>query len=226
MTPGVESFGPYVIRLEGTAASGAITTLGPSTVSNVFETPACYLGGGCTGEDFPVDWGVIRTFDYSGALAPSDRVVDILINGTWGGNLGFNGTAPVELSLEGILVAECLIFDPCWNGAATVDWNGGAGFLLSDLGVDFSTPAVRALFEDGTAELSAIQNDLTSVNLSNLEVMVRVVPEPSRIAGIVAGVITLLGSKRASRREVVRRRARSHPAGSSPECLPRQSGRR
>jgi hypothetical protein len=166
--------------------------LGPFTVSDVFATPDCFFEGGCTGEDFPVDWGVIRTFNYSSALTPGDEVIDIFIDGTWGGNSGYSGTAPVELYLEGIPVTECLIFEPCWDSASTVDWNGGAGFLLSDLGVDFSNPAVRALFEDGTAELSVIQNDLTSVNLSNLRLMVHVVPEPSRIAGIVAGSVMLL----------------------------------
>ncbi len=170
-----------------------VTILGPFTVSDVFETPDCFFQGSCTGEDFPMDWGVIRTFDYSTALTPGDEVIDIFIDGTWGGNLGFGGTAPVEVYLEGILVAECLIFQPCWNDASTVDWNGGAGFLLSDLGVDFSDPTVRALFEDGMADLSAIQNDLTSVNLTNLSLMVHVVPEPSRIAGIVAGSVMLLG---------------------------------
>lgn len=165
-----------------------VTILGPFTVSNFFETPDCFFQGGCTGEDFPVDWGVIRTFDYSNALIPGDKVIDIFIDGTWGGNFGFDGTAPVEVYLEGILVAECLIFQPCWDNASNVDWNGGAGFLLSDLGVDFSDPAVRALFEDGTADLSVIQNGLTSVNLTNLSSMVHVAPEPDIWLMLVAGI--------------------------------------
>jgi hypothetical protein len=145
------------------------TTLGPFFTSDVFLTPDCWFTEpGCSAADFPVDWGVVGTFNYT--FPGGQQVEDVLIQGTWGGGFGFGGTAPVQVLLEGILVAECVIFAPCWDNASTVDWNGGVGFLLSDLGVDFSSPAVRALFEDGSADLAVVQSDLTSANLTNLSV--------------------------------------------------------
>ena len=142
----------WLVAALGTSAASAD---GPFFTADVFLTPDCWFTEpGCATEDFPVDWGVVGTFNY--AISAGQQVEDVLINGTWGGGSGFGGTAPVQVFLEGILVAECIISDPCWVNTSTVDWNDGSGFLLSDLGVDFSSPAVRALFEDGSADLSVV----------------------------------------------------------------------
>ncbi|MCA9502523.1 MAG: hypothetical protein KC616_05540 [Myxococcales bacterium] len=184
------------------ASHAPVTILGPFIVSNAFLTPDCFFQGGCTSGDFPIDWGVIRSFDYASALGPLDEILDVFIDGTWGGNFGFGGTAPIEVYLEGQLVAECLVGQPCWDNAATVDWNGGAGFLLSDLGVDFSAPAIQALFDDGVADLSVVQNGLTSVNLSNLLLEVHV-PEPGFASGLGVALLGVVGL--ALRRDPLRR---------------------
>jgi hypothetical protein len=176
--------------------------------ADVFATPACFGEGGCTPADFPEDWGVVRTFHYG--VPTGLQVDDVLINGTWGGDL-WGGSAPVVIYLESFPVAECLEFDPCWDNASTLDWNAGAGFLLSDLGVDFSDPGVQALFDDGMAELSLVQNGEISANFSNLEVTV-FVPEPDLVLGLVFGVV-LLGvlPRRQRGLELGRRRAGSDP---------------
>lgn len=174
----------------------------PAATPDVFETPACYFGAGCTPGDFPFDWGVVETFNYD--LAPGAQVSDALLRGTWGGSL-FAGSAPVEVYLEGLFITECLEPDPCWLNASTVDWNGGAGFLLSDLGVDFSDPGVRALFEDGSAELSFVQTDLISVNVSNLRLIV-FAPEPGAAISWAAGALGLIGLARRRRRRTARAR--------------------
>lgn len=179
---------------------GGLTEIGPVTVPDVFQTPPCWFeSAGCSSGDFPVDWGVLRTFTY--AFPPGGTLTDVLIDGTWGGSL-FGGTAPVEVYLEGFLVAECLVGQPCWDNASTVDWNGGAGFLLSDLGVDFSSPGVRALFEDGDAELSVVQNDEISANMSDLEVTLYL-PEPDGLVSLVAGMlgVALLAAHRIRKAE-------------------------
>jgi hypothetical protein len=157
------------------------TPFGPFSMADVFLTPDCWFSEpGCTAADFPVDWGVVGTFNYS--ISAGQQVADVLIRGTWGGGFGINSTAPVQVFLEGILVSECVIFTPCWDDASTVDWNGGSGFLLSDLGVDFSSPPVRALFEDGSAGLTVVQSDEISVNLTNLSILLfvnTVTPTPT-----------------------------------------------
>ncbi|MBW2233100.1 MAG: thrombospondin type 3 repeat-containing protein [Deltaproteobacteria bacterium] len=159
----------------------------PFYEADVLATPECFFSGGCTPADFPADWGVIRTFRYG--MPPGEPVTDVRIQGTWGGDV-FNGSAPAEIYLEGVFIAECLASNPCWDEVSTVDWNGGAGFLLSDLGLDFSDPSVRSRFEDGDAELSVIQNDETSVHMSNLKLTVYL-PEPGGLLGLGAGGLLL-----------------------------------
>jgi hypothetical protein len=170
-----------------TSTGGGTSQLGPFPVADIFLTPPCWSGGGCTPANFPQNWGTVRTFSY--AIPPGQSVLDARIKGTWGGAF-FNSTAPVRVYLEGILVAECLASQPCWDEAAKVDWNGGAGFLLSDLGVDFGDPAVRALFEDGSAGLSVVQTDVISTNISNLSLTLTV-PEPAGIVPLLAGLAFL-----------------------------------
>jgi hypothetical protein len=176
---------------------GGPMTLGPFSVPDVFETPPCWFSGGCTPDDFPFDWGIVESFGYT--LGPGQVIEDVLINGTWGGD-AFNSSAPVEVYLEGILVTECLVTDPCWSEASKVDWNGGDGFLLSELGVDFTDPAILALFSDGSADLSLVQNDEISVNISNLSLTL-FVPEPSVAAGLIVGLgwLAMLGGRRRPR---------------------------
>jgi hypothetical protein len=170
----------------------------PFYVADIFVTPDCFFQGGCAPEDFPVDWGVLRTFEYG--VPPGDPISDVRIQGTWGDGVFFGGSAPAEIYLEGILVAECLENQPCWDNAATEDSNGGSGFLLSDLGVDLSDPTVQALFADGSAQLTAIQNDEFSLNVSNLKLTVYV-PEPQQWMMLGAGALLLGFLNRTRRRQ-------------------------
>jgi hypothetical protein len=140
--------------------------LGPFTVTDIFETPSC--SAGCTGADFPQDWGVLREFTY--ALTPGDEVTDILIEGVWGGTSQWS--APVEVYLGADLVATCTATDVCiTDPTGRVAWNGGSGFLLSSLGVDLVN------FQQDNATLSVIQTgtaNTDSVDLSNLQITVNV----------------------------------------------------
>jgi hypothetical protein len=137
--------------------------LGPFTVTDIFETPACSTA--CTVADFPQDWGVLREFTY--ALTPGDVVTDILIEGVWGGTN--QGSAPVEVRLGTDLVATCTAFDACITNV--IAWNAGAGFLLSDLKINLDN------FQQDNASLSVIQTGTASsdsVDLSNLQITVYV----------------------------------------------------
>ncbi len=99
-----------------------------------------------------------------------------------------------------MFVAECFKFFPCWVNAFPAElFNGGPGYLLSDLGVDFSDPSVRARFEDGGASFSVIQNDITSVNLTNLRLTL-MLPEPGMEIGIALGTLWLAALGPSSRR--------------------------
>ena len=177
--------------------NGAVDACDPDRVplfaADVFETPACWAAGTCSPADFPQDWGVIRTFEYD---VPDGPIEDAWLLGTWGGDV-FDSSAPAEIYLEGILITECVEFDPCWQPGSTVDWNGGRGFLLSSLGVDFSDPGVQADFADGSAELSVIQNDVISTHFSNLKLYV---PEPGTLASLMSGGLFLAWVGRAGRR--------------------------
>jgi len=175
----------------------------PAATPDAFGTPDCFFQGICTPDDFPIDWGVVRTFTYG--LAPDDNIYDVLINGTWGGDV-FGGTAPIEVYLEGILVAECVAGDPCWDNASTVEWNEGKGVRLGSLGVDFGDPAVQALFEDGSADLSVIQNDEISVNISDLRLRLYL-PEPSLAPGLIAGALLLVAASARRRNAKTRHRS-------------------
>ena len=156
-----------LLALAPSGASADPLVLGPFPVGDVFEQPPCLIDPGtCTVADFPVDYGVLRTFSY--ALTPGDVVTDILIEGVWGGTNAY--TAPVEVYLRDALVAECTATDPCITDATgRLPFNGGAGFLLSNLGVDMAD------FQGDDATLRVLQTGTASeatTDLSGLQITV------------------------------------------------------
>ncbi len=147
-----------------TPAAADPVQLGPFATSDVFETPGC--SPACTPGDFPLDYGVLRTFVYT--LTPGDVVTDILIEGVWGGTNP--RSAPVEVYLGAARVATCTAADLCiTDPTGRVAWNGGAGFRLTDLGVDLAD------FQGNDATLSVVQTGTATadtVDLSGLQVTV------------------------------------------------------
>lgn len=164
----------FEVEYRYTASHDTTTTLGPFTTADVFLTPACWPA--CDPGDFPIDWGTIGTFDYS--LPPGDEIVDAVVSGTWGDGAPFDSSAPVELYLDGVLVAECVRLAACWlDDGILVDWS----FSFADNLV----PGFEALFTDGQAVLTAVQNDVISVILSNLELVIVTRPAPPPTQAIV-----------------------------------------
>ena len=150
----------FEVEYRYTFAEDTTSTIGPITASNVFITPSCFPG--CDPSDFPIDWGTIRTFNYT--VPPGRQVVDAVVSGTWGDGSPFDSSAPVELYLDGVLVAECVQFALCWlDDGQLVDWS--FGFAAN------AVPGIDTLFGDGQANLTAVQNDEISVILSNLELV-------------------------------------------------------
>ncbi len=164
----------FDVEYRYTASHDTTTTLGPFTTSNVFLTAPCWPS--CSPGDFPIDWGTIGTFNYM--LPPGDEIVDVVVSGTWGDGAPFDSSAPVELYLDGVLVAECVQLAACWlDDGVLVDWS----FSFADNAV----PNFAPLFTDGEAILTAIQNDQISVILSNLSLIIVTRPAPTTPQNIV-----------------------------------------
>jgi len=164
----------FDVEYRYTASHGTTTINGPFTTPNVFVTPGCFPS--CVPGDFPIDWGAIGTFNYM--LPPGDQIVDVVVSGTWGDSASFDSSAPVELYLDGVLVAECVQFAPCWlDDGMLVDWS----FSFANNMV----PGFESLFTDGQAVLTAIQNDEISVILSNLELVITTQSVPPTAQAIV-----------------------------------------
>lgn len=150
----------FDVEYRYTFSEDTTTIIGPITAPDVFITAPCYPG--CDPSDFPIDWGTIRTFNYT--VPPGHQVIDAVVSGTWGDGAPFDSSAPVELYLDGVLVAECVKFALCWlDDGQLVDWS--FGFAAN------SVPGIDSLFGDGQANLTAVQNDEISVILSNLQLV-------------------------------------------------------
>ncbi len=150
--------------------------------SDVFLTPGCYPG--CQPSDFPIDWGVFHTFEYS--LPGDEEIAEVIISGTWGDVDNFDSSAPAEIFLDGVPVAECIEGALCWQtDGQFVDWS----FSFLAAGV----PDLEGLFRDGEAELTATQNDEISLILSNLQLQIYTRPIQSNpVPSISAGGLALL----------------------------------
>ncbi len=74
----------FDVEYRYTGTEGGATTLGPFSVADVFLTPPCWSGGGCTPANFPQNWGTVRTFTYT--IPAGQSVLDARIKGTWGGH--------------------------------------------------------------------------------------------------------------------------------------------
>jgi hypothetical protein len=121
--------------------------LGPFVRDYYSAQPQC--SPGCADDDdYVVDWGTIHTFSYT--IPPNAEIVDVVLKGTWGVPGYFDGSAPSQVFLDGVLVAECERNKSCWlDDGVWVDWSFS---FRNNAVADFPS-----LFEDGAAELSVKQ---------------------------------------------------------------------
>lgn len=135
---------------------------------------------------FPRPETTIWTYNYT---VPAGQVVTGATVQGFFGNSTCNTTAPVDLYLDGVRIAQCVAGAPCTGaGGAT----GPVPFSYS-----FSTFAV---FTDGRAVLSIVQTGPGAVRLgqTSLTLQTSPVPEPA--------TMFLLGTGLASAAAIMRRR--------------------
>lgn len=153
----------------GATANAGIISFSESVPD--YSSPAANAG-------FPIDLGVVRTFTYA-----AGDVVDATISGTWGNADFSDSSAGADIFIDGLLVAQCLEFDPCWQDATgTQSWS--YTFSAADL--------LTGILDDGVAMMQVIQTSSTFVRLGalNLSGNINVVAEPGTL---VLSAIGLLG---------------------------------
>src|SRR5689334_7869403 len=99
----------------------------------------------------------IGTFNYT--LLPGETIGAAQISGTWGNSSRPQSSAGVDLSVDGILVAQCIKPQTCWLDAAPdlVPWS-----------FTFSTPSHFSLLGDGHAQLTGQMTSEVQVYLGSL----------------------------------------------------------
>ncbi|MGH9794660.1 MAG: PEP-CTERM sorting domain-containing protein [Candidatus Acidiferrales bacterium] len=126
-------------------------------------------------------------------IPPGDVITAAVLTGTFGNSSSqFNGSsAGVDVFLNGLLVAQCVIGTQCWTGPGPNAWS----FTLS--------PSQLALLGSGSATLTAIQTSQTTIRLgvTNLTVATTtVVPEPATLIMFGSGIAAIGGIMRRRRK--------------------------
>ena len=168
-----------VLNLIGSAV-GALLALATglaaaATIPPEIEFPS-YAGAG----SFPQEMAWTRTFDLKG-----ERVVSATISGSWGSSVPGgdpNSTSGVNVLLDGVLVAQCVQYDPCYQdlGIPSRPWS----YVF--------TKQQLPLLEDGTVTLSAVQTSATNIQLGITTLRIETAPLPTVPALSPFGVLALL----------------------------------
>lgn len=129
---------------------------------------------------FPNPPNLVGTFSYT--LPSDEAIVSAVIEGTFGNSV-FPTSSGVDLYLDGLLVAQCVEFEQCWNGPGPVNWR----FTFDQS--NFS------LLEEGIAGLTAAQTSEFITRLGETTLTIETasepsasIPEPTTILGLLAVV--------------------------------------
>lgn len=119
-------------------------------------------------------------------IPPGEHVVAATISGYWGTAEYPNSTAPVDVYLDGILVAQCVLGQTCSaDSSGLTPWSRNM------------TAAELLHFDDGSATLTVVQTDNTRVRLGASTLTIQtgpiVVPgvpalSPSALLAVLAAV--------------------------------------
>jgi hypothetical protein len=123
-------------------------------------------------------------FDYT--IPAGEIIVSARIAGTFG-NSNASSSAPVDVMLDGLLVARCTESQPCFSADLPTPWL-----------FDFAASQLPML-EDGSAALTALRSGGTTVRLGVTTLTIATVPEPSTALLLAAG-LAALGIRRRGRR--------------------------
>jgi len=115
-------------------------------------------------------------------IPPGERVVSARIEGLWGTIDYRDSTAPVDVFLDGILVAQCKKFDPCWadDGSGRVEWS------------HVLTSAERSQLQAANPQLTVVQTDELTVRLGATTLIMETAPPPAVPTLSPAGLLALL----------------------------------
>jgi len=118
----------------------------------------------------------------SGVVPPGEQVVSARIWGWWGTFDYADSTAPADVFLDGILVAQCKKFDPCWadDGSGRVEWS------------HVLTSAERSQLQAANPQLTVVQTDELTVRLGATTLIMETAPPPAVPTLSPAGLLALL----------------------------------
>jgi hypothetical protein len=138
----------------------------------------------------------VGTVNFS--VPAGERVVAATISGFWGTSLVPDGTAGVDVRVDGILVAQCVKPSAdCWQSAAQQrPWS-----------YTFSATELVA-FNDGVASMTAVQTSDISVRLGTSTLIIETGPLPAVPALSTLGLLALIAGLAGAGVFLVRRATR------------------
>lgn len=150
-----------------------------------------YFGG----PDFPSPEQLVGSFDY--IIPAGEQIVSAKLTGSFG-NSSYPNSAAVDLSLDGLLVAQCRFLDVCWTSWQRTPWS----YVFSDF----------SLLSDGHAELSSTQTSEFTTRLGATTLSIETAPTavPGPLASL--GAALALGFSRRLRRRITT----ADPGGACP----------
>ena len=129
------------------------------------------------------------------AIPTGERVVAARISGKWGTFEWPDGTAPVDVFLDGILVAQCEAFEPCWwdDVVGRIEWS------------HVLTAAELARLQPANPQLTVVQKDQIRVRLGTSKLVMETAPLPAVPTLSPAGLLALLAAMAATGAFLLRR---------------------
>ena len=173
--------------------TGTLDTSAAFSPTNQSSDGSTYYDAPANGP-FPAAPVAVGEFDF--ALAPGAHVTSVVVSGDFGSDALGSGTAAVDLFLNGIEVASCDAACAAASQSADVAWS-------------FALPAAElGAFANGSAVLTAVQQDVSQVVLdpTSITVDATAAPEPAGLA-LMLGALPLVGFGLRRRRESASRAA-------------------